>query len=166
MERKLFIIRHGKSSWESIVNDFDRPLTERGVKNSYEMAEWLKQAALIPELIYSSTSVRALHTAAIMAKVWEFNDANFFVRNRLYLPDEKDILETIFEADDNFINLAIFGHNPGFTHFANGFMPENLENLPTAGVAVITMELDSWKNFGNSNVKEVFVDYPKKHLGG
>ena len=73
MKRQLFIVRHGKSSWESEVRDIDRPLTERGVRNSYEMAERLLRAGLVPEKIYSSNGVRALHTAVIMARSWQLS---------------------------------------------------------------------------------------------
>ena len=69
MQKRLFIIRHGKSSWESEVRDMDRPLTKRGVDNSYDMALRLANVSLIPERIYSSTGIRALHTAVIMARV-------------------------------------------------------------------------------------------------
>jgi len=158
----MFIIRHGKSSWESIVDDIDRPLTERGVKNSYEMATRLQIASLVPEIVYTSPANRAQHTAIIMSRIWELSDSNIHIRRSLYLPDIEEIGELIFEIPDSYTSIAIFGHNPGFTHFANRFMSQPLENLPTAGVAVISMEMDSWKDIFQGKVMEVVVDYPKK----
>ncbi|MDA3822307.1 MAG: histidine phosphatase family protein [Bacteroidales bacterium] len=162
MQRKLFIIRHGKSSWESIVDDIDRPLTEKGVRNSYEMANCLKNSALIPEAIYTSPAARAQHTASIMSRIWEMNDQDIHVRGNLYLPDLEDIAELIFEVPDSYMSVAIFGHNPGFTQFANRFMTQPLENLPTAGIAVVTLEIDSWTDLYNGQVLDVMVDCPKK----
>ncbi|MCF8225457.1 MAG: histidine phosphatase family protein [Bacteroidales bacterium] len=164
MQRKLFIVRHGKSSWESIVNDIDRPLTERGVKNSYEIANRLKNKGLIPESIFSSPAARALHTAIIMSQVWELDEQNIFIRNQLYLPDIEDITEMIFEIPDRFSSVAIYGHNPGFTYFSNIFMKDKLEKLPTAGTLVITFELDSWNNISNGKVIDTCFDSPKRTL--
>jgi phosphohistidine phosphatase len=161
MERTFYIIRHGKSSWESIVNDIDRPLTERGVKNAYEMAQRLQNAKMIPEVMYTSNANRAFHTAAIMASEWEILDVNFNIRNKLYLPEIEDISEVIFEIPDSFASAAIVGHNPAFLDFSNRFFEEPLENLPTAGIVILKMTLDSWKNFFEATIHEVLVDCPK-----
>ncbi|MFC2089920.1 histidine phosphatase family protein, partial [Bacteroidota bacterium] len=110
MKRDFYIVRHGKSSWETVVNDIDRPLTERGVRNSYEMAERLKGANMIPQVIYTSTANRASHTARIMATVWKLKDEHFNIRSNLYLPEVEDISELIYEIPDTFTSAAIFGH--------------------------------------------------------
>ncbi|MFC2080066.1 histidine phosphatase family protein [Bacteroidota bacterium] len=162
MQRKLFIIRHGKSSWESVVDDIDRPLTERGVRNSYDMASRLMKSALIPEMIYTSPANRAQHTAMIMANVWDFEEQNIHIRKNLYLPGIEEIAELIFEIPDSCASAAIFGHNPGFTQFANKFLTEPLNNLPTAGVVVVNLELETWTNIFDCPIGEVIVDCPKK----
>lgn len=162
MQRKLFIIRHGKSSWDSIVADIDRPLTERGVKNSYEMAVLLANRGEVPELVISSPANRALHTAVIMARSWELNDHRLLVRKSLYLPEIEDIAETLSEVDDTIASVAVFGHNPGFTQFANRFLEPQVDNVPTAGVVVVTMELDSWNDISDARVVDTFFGYPKK----
>jgi phosphohistidine phosphatase len=162
MQRKLFIIRHGKSSWESIVNDIDRPLTERGVNNSYEMAQRMKGQNQVPELIISSPANRAFHTAIIMAKIWSIPDQNIQISSKLYLPDENAILSLLFGTSDDVSSLAIFGHNPGFTDFANRFLDTPLQNLPTAGVVIISMDIQSWTDIVNCKVLESTIDCPKK----
>ncbi|MDF1571864.1 MAG: histidine phosphatase family protein [Bacteroidales bacterium] len=162
MQRKLFIIRHGKSSWDSIVSDIDRPLTERGVKNSYEMAALLVSRGQVPELVISSPANRALHTAVIMARSWELNDHRLLVRKSLYLPGIEDIAETLSEVDDTIASVAVFGHNPGFTQFANRFLEPQVDNVPTAGAVVVTMELGSWNDISAARVVDAFFGYPKK----
>ncbi len=161
MQRKLFIIRHGKSSWESIVNDIDRPLIERGVNDAYDMARRLENARLVPEMIISSPAIRALHTAMIMAKVWNLADNRIHINRNLYLPEIDTIAELLFGIDDKVTSLAIFGHNPGFTHFANRFLKQEIENLPTAGAAVITMEMEKWNDLFDAKIIECLVDFPK-----
>jgi phosphohistidine phosphatase len=162
MERKLLIVRHGKSSWETIVDDIDRPLTERGVKNAYEMARRIKDDGNVPDAIYSSPANRALHTAIIMARVWEIPENDINISRDLYLPDEDDIFSVISGVPDEIETIAIFGHNPGFTDFANRFLNHPVENIPTAGIALLTMDLESWTGLVNATVTNEFVDYPKK----
>lgn len=163
MQRKLFIIRHGKSSWESIVADIDRPLTEKGVKDAGQVAEILNQKNLRPEAIYSSPANRALHTAIIMARAWGLADQHIHISNDLYLPEPSDILRVISGISDERTSVAIYGHNPGFTQFANRFMEEPVDNVPTAGTVIVTLELDSWTDLVNASVTDVVFEYPKKY---
>lgn len=162
MKRKIFIIRHGKSSWESVVNDIDRPLMERGVKNSYGIAHKLQDMGLVPEAIYSSPATRAFNTAIIMSHIWEVSDENFYLRNRLYLPELDDIYQVVYEIPDQYNSVAIFGHNPGFTRFANNFLDAHIDNLPTAGAVVLTLDIDSWTDISKAKVTEQVFEYPKK----
>ncbi|MEX2370939.1 MAG: histidine phosphatase family protein [Bacteroidales bacterium] len=162
MERKLFIVRHGKSSWDSIVDDIDRPLTERGVKNSYEMADRLNGKGLVPDEIYTSPANRAMHTAIIMSKVWNMKDYHIHIRNNLYLPEISDITELFSEISEKVLSVAIFGHNPGFTNLANRFMEPQVDNVPTAGVVVVSMDIPTWNDIFNCKVLDVVFKYPKK----
>lgn len=162
MQKKLFIIRHGKSSWESEVRDMDRPLTERGVRNSYDMAERLAQAGMIPERIYSSTGIRALHTAVIMARVWELPDDVLLLRDSLYMSGSSEIDMLLAEIPEDIDSIAIFGHNPTFTGYANHFVNHSIDNIPTAGVVVLTFDTDNWNEISRSNLVEEVFDYPKK----
>jgi phosphohistidine phosphatase len=161
MDRKIFIIRHGKSSWDAIVDDLDRPLTERGVKNSYEMAERLGEKGLIPEAVYSSPANRALHTAIIMSRVWKLPEDRIHICRDLYLPEPEDIANAVVGMPDELTSVAVVGHNPGFTEFANRFMKRPVDNVPTAGVVVVTLQIDSWNDLYNSRVKKVEFDFPK-----
>lgn len=162
MQKTLFIIRHGKSSWESEVGDADRPLTERGVRNSYEMATRLANANLIPEQIYASGAARALHTAVIMARVWELPDDALAVRESLYMCGSAEINAVLAEIPEELNSVAIYGHNPIFTAFANHFLSSSVDNIPTAGVVVLTIEAISWTELRSGTVLEELVDFPKK----
>ncbi len=162
MQKTLFIIRHGKSSWESEVGDIDRPLTERGVRNAYDMATRLANVNLIPERIYTSTAARALHTAVIMARVWELPEAVFSVRESLYMCGAADIDDVLAEIPEELNAVAIYGHNPTFTAYANQFLSSSIDNIPTAGVVVLTIETNSWTELRSGTVVEEVFDFPKK----
>jgi phosphohistidine phosphatase len=161
--KTLYIIRHGKSSWEvDFVEDIDRALTERGVRDAYTMGKRLLDRELIPELIYSSPANRAMHTAIIMARVMEIPEEKLFMKRGLYMAYKGDIKNIIDNAPEDISSLAIFGHNPSFGSLANKFLKEPLENLPTSGVVVISFDIDSWKDISPESIISEHVDCPKK----
>ena len=140
----------------------DRPLAERGTRGADTMAHRLMEMGLVPGLLFSSPANRALNTALIMARVWELDPSSLQVHDELYMAYGSEILKVIERAPDGVANLAIFGHNPSFTGFANTFLEDPLDNLPTAGVVVVTLESDRWKGISRKHVKRCHVDFPKK----
>lgn len=163
MLRRLYIIRHGKSSWDHAgLEDIDRPLATRGFRNAGEMAERLQKAGLIPQLIFSSPANRALNTALIMSKTWGLGPEKLQIHDPLYMAYPSDIDQVVACAPEEITDLAIFGHNPSFTAYANGFLEFPLDNLPTAGMVIVTMESDAWRGIGPEHVKDTYVDYPKR----
>ena len=161
--KTIYIIRHGKSSWEAdFVEDIDRALTERGVRDAYTMGKRLSDRKLIPEIIYSSPANRAMHTAIIMARVMQIPEENIFMKRGLYMAYKGDIKNIIDNAPEKISSLAIFGHNPSFGSLVNKFIKEPLENFPTSGVAVLSFDTDSWKDISPENVISEHVDCPKK----
>jgi len=163
MERKLFIIRHGKSSWDNEgLADKDRPLNDRGTRSAEMMAGRLADLGLVPALIYSSPALRALNTALIMQRTWDLDSSLLQVHEKLYMAYVDEIAGVVEKAPDQLESLAIFGHNPSFTIYANTFLKAPLDNLPTAGVVVLTLESESWKRIGRKHVTGTYVDFPKR----
>ncbi|WP_233890439.1 SixA phosphatase family protein, partial [Tenacibaculum piscium] len=64
--KTLYIVRHAKSSWlYQGIKDIDRPLKERGIKDSHLFSKFLSQEIVKPDVFVSSSANRALHTAII-----------------------------------------------------------------------------------------------------
>ena len=163
MERKLFIVRHAKSSWDNEgLADIDRPLANRGLRNAGEMAERLLAKKMIPQLLLSSPANRALNTALIMSKIWGTRAENFQIHETLYDASILDIEQVIAGVPSDIKSLAIFGHNPSSTAYGNMFLKHRLDNLPTAGVVIVTLESKNWEGIRRKHVKETYVDYPKR----
>jgi len=163
MERRLFIIRHAKSSWDHQgLDDIDRPLAERGIRNAGEMAERMKAEDMVPQLLFSSPANRALNTALIMSRTWGLGPKNLQVHEPLYDAFLSEIEQVVGTAPAETRSLAIFGHNPSFTSYANHFLDAPLRNLPTAGIVIVTLESKDWGGIGRKQVRECYVDYPKR----
>jgi phosphohistidine phosphatase len=161
--KQLFIVRHGKSSWEyENVDDIDRPLKVRGINDAYAMAKRLESRNKHPQLIISSPANRALHTSTIFARVLKYPLFNLRLNEVIYNGGEDEILQLIKETDDSVSSLMIFGHNPVFTDLSNLFLKDELDKLPTAGITSLNFKAEKWKDISAENVSTELVDYPKK----
>ena len=69
---KIYLARHGQNidNVDGILNGHrDKPLTQKGIEQAYEIAEKIQQAGICFDVIYSSPLVRAYETASIISKV-------------------------------------------------------------------------------------------------
>jgi phosphohistidine phosphatase len=159
----LFIGRHAKSSWDFPErDDIDRPLSERGLVNAYEMAGRMKKRGDVPEYIISSPANRALHTAIIFARELRFPLNRLRVNEEMYMSGEESVLKIITGINDKFGSAMIFGHNPDFTNLANYFLKDQIYNIPTCGLVRIHFEVDEWEKISRSTLSDYLFDYPKK----
>ena len=52
--KTLLLVRHAKSDWPTNVDDFDRPLNERGHKDAPKMAKFLKEISVTIDAFLTS----------------------------------------------------------------------------------------------------------------
>jgi phosphohistidine phosphatase len=162
--KTLTIVRHAKSSWEDTnLRDRERPLNKRGKRDAPEMGRRIQEAGIRPSLILASPAVRAWKTANAIADAINYPREFLQKEEALYLASVDRILDVIVAQDNNFNNLLIVGHNPGFTEFANFLVPGLTHNLPTAGVVSVEIEQDDWSLYESPAAKLILHDWPKKH---
>ena len=161
--KELFIVRHGKSSWDiESISDIDRPLKERGINDAYTIADRLVKQNKIPDKIISSPANRALHSATIFARVFDYPYYEIQINEKIYHAETNQMLDIIKDIPREIDSLMLFGHNPTFTDLANYFVGNEIENIPTTGIVDILFEINSWSDVEKIKVKEWFLDYPKK----
>ncbi len=159
----LTLVRHAKSSWkDASLRDRDRPLNKRGQRDAPAMGKRLLEYGVRPSLIVSSPANRAWTTAKIIAKALSYPREFMQKDENLYLGSVDDILDVIAAQDDGYNSLMIFGHNPGFTDFANFLSPGLTHNLPTAGVVSVEIDQDDWSLYHRPSTKLLIHDWPKK----
>ena len=161
--KELIIVRHAKSSWkDATVYDHERPLNKRGKRDAPEMGARLKQRGCEPDLIVSSSAVRALETARTVAGEIGYARKGIVVEDRLYGAGVTELLQVINGVDDSVDSLMICAHNPGLTDLANHLGPREIFNMPTCGVLHLGFEVDTWSAVGHVCGDEVLYDYPKR----
>lgn len=160
--KELTLVRHAKSSWKnSTLDDHERPLNKRGEQDAPMMGARLAKRNYRPDLIMSSSAVRALETARIISKKLGYRRQDIVVEERLYGASVRDLLAVIGKVDDSVNRVMLFGHNPGLTELANRLSSRQIDNLPTCGVVQLECDTHSWALVGDVTVREVFYEIPK-----
>ena len=158
----LYIARHAKSSWDfSGISDHERPLIEKGIKRTNLIANYMRQNDAKPDLIISSFAVRAYETAILMAKIFSYPKENIQVENNLYHSDVDILFEHIYSLPESINSVMMVGHNPTFTVFANYFLKNNIDWLPTSAVVCIAFKTDKWEDIHRAKKSTKFVISPK-----
>lgn len=160
--KTLLLIRHAKSSWaEPGMDDYDRPLNDRGKKDAPEMARRLRSMNVLPDLLITSAAKRARKTAEAFAEELHIKEKHFIELKELYLAGRHDFLSVIKKIPDTSAVVAVFSHNPGITEFANSLTQTRVDDMPTCSVYALTIECDTWKEFESAEKKFLFFNYPK-----
>lgn len=140
--KTLYILRHGKSSWEQPgTDDFDRPLLPKGVRRTERIANHITENNISLDLIVSSPAKRAFETAKIIA---EEIGCKLITHQNLYPGYSSHILDVIFLQPDTIDSLMIVGHNPGVTSMVHDFVDSSFDWLPTSGLAMVKFDTDLW----------------------
>lgn len=137
------VMRHAKSDWNIPgQDDHDRSLNARGQRDAPLMGKWLEERGMTPDLIVSSTAVRAQSTAAAVAQACGYGAA---VQEdaRLYLAEPAGFFEVLREIGDEVACVMTVAHNPGCETVIER-LTMNEPTMPTAAIAHLELDLDSW----------------------
>lgn len=155
--KTLFLLRHAKSSWkEADLADFDRPLNERGRRAAPFMGRLLQDRGFSPDLIISSPARRARKTAKLFKEAGDY-EAEVMFDDRIYEASSNTLVYVAGEVDDSINAVMLVGHNPGMEG-AVRVLTGLTEPMPTAAVAVIDLDVDSWKQIasGRGTLRAIF----------
>lgn len=163
--KELILIRHAKSDWgNENLKDIDRHLSERGYSDAYALSAWYLKEQPLPDLILTSTAIRALNTALIFARALAFNMADFVIDETIYESTVTNLLQVIKEQENKKKSIMLFGHNPGITNLFNTLCTDDFfEAIPTCGIVKINFEINSWQEISNQNSKFSFCQFPKNY---
>ena len=160
--KTLILVRHAKSSWDDLgLNDFDRPLNDRGKKDAPKMAERLSNKKIGIDAFISSPAKRAARTAKIFAEEFKAKKKDIIFKTELYLASENVFYDVITKTEDEFDTIAVFSHNPGITDFANDLTEIKIDNIPTCGVFAVKIDSKHWADIKEAKKEFWFFDYPK-----
>lgn len=146
MSRELLILRHGKSDWGVGVDDYHRPLVERGKRGALQIGCWLLQQELVPDRIVSSPAERAVTTAGHAARAMDLKISCVILDERIYAAELNTLLEVVRATPASTHRLLLVGHNPGVEELLSYLvgedieLPEDAKLLPTATLARVMID--------------------------
>lgn len=141
--KTLYILRHAKSSWDDhSLTDRERPLNARGLRTAPFIGSLMKERDLMPDAIVSSPAVRAKQTAELVREAAGFEPEITF-NERIYEASVGTLAAVIADLDNEVDRVLLVGHNPG----AEGliyFLTGEIAPMPTAALAVIDLDIETW----------------------
>jgi phosphohistidine phosphatase len=163
--KTLFLFRHGKSDWDAdYEEDHDRPLAKRGKSAASAMGEFLAKAGEMPDRIISSSAIRAYDTVRRAAKAGRWS-CPIETTPSLYAAGPEEVLRLVQACDDTSSALLLVGHEPTWSELAGRLVGEVAVRFPTAAVARIDFEVESWRDLKFGRGTLVWLLTPKL-LGG
>lgn len=163
--KSVIIIRHAKSSWDNIgESDFDRPLNDRGKEDAPKMAKRLLERKVSIDAFISSSAKRARKTAALFIKEFNGDKEDIVLVPELYLAGPDAFFDAIAKAPAAAKTIALFGHNPGITEFANDLTDVRIDDMPTCAIFAVKADIKDWSEFKDAEKQYWFFDYPKAGL--
>jgi phosphohistidine phosphatase len=157
--KKLILVRHGKSSWESFVRDFERPLIHKGIEDICLVAK--NSFSILPThfVIWSSAAKRASQTALLFAKNINYPIEKIIFKQELYTFDEQELETLIKSCPNNCDTLIVFGHNEAINNFVNKFGNIFIGHVPTSGLVLLQFDIDNWAAIKKG--KTIKILFPK-----
>jgi phosphohistidine phosphatase len=137
---RLALVRHAKSDWENAdLDDHDRPLNDRGVQDAPRMAARLRASGFRPDVILSSTALRARTTAEAFGEELE---VPVTPDPGLYGAPARAILAAA--AASGAASVLVVAHDPGLSVLAARLSDDGIAHMPTCAVATFTWSADDW----------------------
>lgn len=137
-------MRHGKSDWGAgSGGDHGRPLAPRGVKAAKRMGRYLKAVECVPELVLTSSAVRARTTAelALEAGGWS---CPLQVCEGLYAASPAAVVDHLVELAGDEQRVMVVGHEPTSSELISLLVGGTSVHFPTAAVACLELVGGGW----------------------
>jgi phosphohistidine phosphatase len=149
---RLILSRHAKSAWDDpALDDHDRPLNARGLRQARELGDWIASRGYDPEEVLCSSAKRTRETWAGVESAVLHTRPEVHILPRLYGADPVKLLAVLQSA--HMPTVMLIAHNPGIAEFASMLLdtrPRDPEftRYPTSATAVIDFFEDSWGVIG------------------
>ncbi|QOG12287.1 SixA phosphatase family protein [Arcobacter sp. FWKO B] len=160
--KKLYLIRHSKSSWDNpSLDDFNRPLNSRGKKDRYLMAQYLKDNKIHPDLVLCSPALRTKKSLKAYKELLDIKESIIVFDDKLYETTSDILINSIHTINNAYNNVFLIAHNPSLNDFVNNFIPDFYDNIPTSGIVGLEFSCERWDMIDSTNCSLFLFTYPK-----
>ena len=140
--KTLFVLRHAKSSWrDETLADHDRPLNKRGQKAAPKMGRWARVNEVWPDVVLSSTALRAQLTAEAFISAGKYESVAIESKPALYEASADTIIDVLQARKEHAVMLV--GHNPSLEDLVVSLTNTEVRFV-TAAFAWIELPIENW----------------------
>lgn len=162
--KTLLLMRHAKSDWDAEYDsDHERPLNDRGVRSARVMGRVLSAEGLVPDLVVTSTAVRARSTASLASEAGDW--ASEIVLDPTLYGSGADAAVQAAAAAPDVSRLMLVGHEPTWSTLVSVLSGEKVD-MKTGTVAVLEFQIEDWSLLPSRQGKVTTVHQPREYLGG
>jgi len=162
--KTIILFRHSESGWNPTYGgDHERPLTKNGIEVAKKMGVYLSNIKAVPDLIISSTALRAKSTSEL-AKEEGGWDSDFKLEPEIYGGNLSFLIKLAQSQDNHIDSICFTGHEPYFSSFISKVTNQEHTYFPTASVAKINFMVSDWKNIDFCNAKLDWLIKPQDLL--
>lgn len=154
MKRSIYFLRHAKSSWETGVEDMQRPLNARGNKDAKLVSNFAAQQLKRPDFVGVSVAHRTRQTAQHFIDAFNVSPNRVLFEPTLYDFSGESVLRFIKSLDSDHKIVMLVGHNHAFTALVNMLGDKNIDHVPTCGLTVIDFKCDDWQKIARGSTRE------------
>jgi phosphohistidine phosphatase len=161
--KRLFLIRHATAlPRESSIPDFERSLIPKGIKEAKKVAKRISKNGQIEGVLISSPANRALETAHIFAKTWDYPVQKIILKQELYdYSSGSEIWTMIQNFEDDWHTVMLFGHDPSLSELAGTMAKGFKELMPKSGALGFSWNAESWKQVTPERGRLILLEFPK-----
>lgn len=161
---QLVLMRHAKSDWEASHGSYhDRPLAERGVRSARIMGRLLTSSDQAPDLIVSSSAVRAMRTAALAAEAGGW-DCHLVEERKIYGGGPDAVLTAVAKHGGQTQRVMVVGHEPTWSILVSDLVGARVE-MKTASVAGVGLLIDEWGSLEHASGWLDYLLHPRMFFG-
>jgi phosphohistidine phosphatase len=164
--KRLYLLRHAKSSWkDSGLPDHDRPLAGRGRRAAKAMARHMREHGIAPELVLCSTARRARETLDRIEPA--LGSPTVQVESDLYAASAPALLDRLRGVPDTVWSVMVIGHNPGLQELAlelarpASAASELAAKYPTGALVTLAFDASSWQELDRDTAELVELVRPR-----
>ena len=161
MQRRLIVMRHAKSSWQSEAEtDHARPLNSRGRRDAPKVANRFVELDWLPQHVLSSDSQRTRETCALLMQSWDEGIGVQFLAS-LYHAGASSLEQELPGVSDEVETLLVVGHNPGWEEVVYRLC-QQVVTMKTATAALLQGECEAWHDTFRTSWTLCDVIYPRE----
>jgi len=160
--KKLYLLRHAEAVSADEIEDFDRPLSQKGRDDIKLTVKQCSQKRIFPDRIVSSPANRAILSATAVAEELNF-PAKLVQKESLFYEatDLNALFDYLRNMDKATNSLFVVGHNPLLSRVASLLCSSFTVEMKKGALLALNLNIHEWSKLTKFSGEMDFYYYPR-----